>query len=156
MDIFKVKLSIEFCLGCVSNSWSAWMIIFVLLLCLKAISTYYKIPFWKTLGNQSLCNEAQMVFCYQNYSDLLWEKKNVLVIEKNFWIFEITRTIYSNSERSEQFLVRECFLIIKEYWEIITDSHPKGRVCFLSLSLTECWLLILSDLLRWPLYVSKI
>ena len=33
-------------------------------------------------------------------------KKNVLVIEKNF---EITRTIYSNSERSEQFLVTECF-----------------------------------------------
>ena len=25
-----------------------------------------------------------MVFCYQNCSDLLWEK-NVLVIEKNFW-----------------------------------------------------------------------
>ena len=47
-----------------------------------------------------------MVFCYQNCSDLLWEKKN-LVIEKN--IFEITRTIYSNSERSEQFLVTECF-----------------------------------------------
>ena len=25
-----------------------------------------------------------MVFCYQNYSDLLWEKI-VLVTEKNFW-----------------------------------------------------------------------
>ena len=25
-----------------------------------------------------------MVFCYQNCSDLLWEKK-ILVIEKNFW-----------------------------------------------------------------------
>ena len=59
-----------------------------------------------------------MVFCYQNCSDLLWEKK-VLVIEKNFEIrgwrpriyknFEITRTIYSNSERLEQFLVTECF-----------------------------------------------
>ena len=46
-----------------------------------------------------------MVFCYQNCSDLLWEKI-VLVIEKNFCkIFEITRTIYSSSERSEQFLV---------------------------------------------------
>ena len=60
-----------------------------------------------------------MVFCDQNCSDLLWEK-TVLVIEKNIWnsrlkgknckIFEITRTIYSNSERSEQFLVTECFL----------------------------------------------
>ena len=47
------------------------------------------------------------------------EKKNVLVTEKAFeirgWrprickIFEITWTIYSNSERSEQFLVTECF-----------------------------------------------
>ena len=52
----------------------------------------------------------KMVFCYQNCSDLLWEKI-VLVIKKNFWnckIFEITRTIYSNSESSEQFLVTEC------------------------------------------------
>ena len=57
-----------------------------------------------------------MVFCYQNCSELLWET-NVLVIKKNFWnsrprprickIFEITRTIYSNSERSEQFLVTD-------------------------------------------------
>ena len=53
----------------------------------------------------------------QNCSDLPWEKI-VLVIEKNFRssrlkaenkIFEITWTIYSNSERSEQYLVTECF-----------------------------------------------
>ena len=60
----------------------------------------------------------KMVFCYQNCSDLQWEKI-VLVIEKTFEIrgwrsrickkIEITRTIYSNSERSEQFLVTECF-----------------------------------------------
>ena len=59
-----------------------------------------------------------MVFCYQNCSDLLWGK-TVLSIEKNFeicgWrlrickLFEITRIIYSNSEKSEQFLVTECF-----------------------------------------------
>ena len=53
-----------------------------------------------------------MVFCNQNCSDLLWEKI-VLVIEKK--TFEIRGwrprvcKIYSNSERSEQFLVRECF-----------------------------------------------
>ena len=52
-----------------------------------------------------------MVFCYQNCSDLLWEKI-VLVIDKKkkknrdwrpriFKIFEVTRTIYSNSQRSE-------------------------------------------------------
>ena len=49
------------------------------------------------------------IFCFQNCSDLLWEK-NVLLIEKNtFEIqgwrprickhFEITETIHSNSER---------------------------------------------------------
>ena len=59
-----------------------------------------------------------MVFCYQTCSDLLWEKI-VLVIEKNFWnsrlkarifkFFEITRTIYLNSERSAQFLKQKAF-----------------------------------------------
>ena len=29
-------------------------------------------------------SEIEIVFCYQNCSDLLWEK-NVQVIEKNFW-----------------------------------------------------------------------
>ena len=58
-------------------------------------------------------------FCYQNCSDLLWEKNCSSDWEKTFenwdWRprickhFEITRTIYSNSERSEQFLVTECF-----------------------------------------------
>ena len=60
-----------------------------------------------------------LVFCYKNCSDLPWEK-NVLVIEKNFWnsrprickIFEIIRTIYSNSERSDNFLTfPACFSI---------------------------------------------
>ena len=63
--------------------------------------------------------KLEMVFCYQNCSDLLWEKKIVLVTEKTFWNwrlkakicknFEITWTIYSNSERCEQFLGTECF-----------------------------------------------
>ena len=60
-----------------------------------------------------------MVFCYQNCSDLLWEEIVLVIAKKTFEIqgwrprtcknFEITRTIYSNSERSEQFLVTECF-----------------------------------------------
>ena len=55
-----------------------------------------------------------LVFCFQNCSDLLWEKI-VLVIKKNFLRkllnfenegrepenFEITKTIYSNGKRSE-------------------------------------------------------
>ena len=47
--------------------------------------------------------EREMVFCYQNCSDLLWEK--IVPAIENLQNFEITRTIYSNSERSEQFLV---------------------------------------------------
>ena len=73
-------------------------------------------PVWM-IGKHIMITHG-MVFCYWNRSDLLWEKI-VLVVEKNFgiqdWrpiickIFEITRTIYSNSERPEQFLVKECF-----------------------------------------------
>ena len=80
-----------------------------------------------------------MVFCYQNCSDLLWEK-NVIVIEKSF---ETTRTIYSSSERSEQFLITECFFNLfrevsetiriqkgkKKYWDLETcrKSEKKTR-----------------------------
>ena len=76
------------------------------------------------LPNFNICKSFQtrenlnweMVFCYQNCSDLLREKI-VLVIKKKLWgwrpriwkFVEITRTIYSNSERSEQFMVIECF-----------------------------------------------
>ena len=54
-----------------------------------------------------------IVFCYQNCSDLLWEKI-VPVNKKNRCKFiENTRTIYSNSERPEQFLVTECFFNLR-------------------------------------------
>jgi hypothetical protein len=59
--------------------------------------------------------------------------KIVLVIEKTFEIrgrrprickhFEITRTIYSKSERSEQFLVTECFFNL-----FLEVSHIYSRV----------------------------
>ena len=60
-----------------------------------------------------------LVFCYQNCSDLLWEK-NVLVTEEKLLKFEAEGwefakflrslwTIYLNSERSEQILVTEYF-----------------------------------------------
>ena len=42
-----------------------------------------------------------MVFCYQNCSDLYCEKKLFLWLRK---IFDITITIYLNSDRSEQYL----------------------------------------------------
>jgi hypothetical protein len=61
-------------------------------------------------------------------------RNNVLVIKKTFEIrvwkpricknFEITRTIYSSSESSEEFLVAECFTIKikigKKYWDLET------------------------------------
>ena len=60
-----------------------------------------------------------MLFCFQNWSDLLWEKI-VLVTRKTFEIwgwrprickfFEMTRTTHSNSERSDQFLKQNAFL----------------------------------------------
>ena len=43
--------------------------------------------------------KTKMVFCYQNCSDLLWEK-NVLVIEKNFWNFEAGGQELANILRS--------------------------------------------------------
>ena len=72
----------------------------------------------------------EMVFCYQNCSDLLWEKNCSSDREKLFEIrgwrprickfFEITRTIYSNSERSEQFLEQKNFLTC--YWSLVLNN----------------------------------
>ena len=61
---------------------------------------------WKPCPSGSGLQVWTLIFCYQNCSDLLWVKI-VLVIKKNN--LQITRTIYSNSERSEQFLVTEWF-----------------------------------------------
>ena len=38
----------------------------------------------ETLYKYEAENQSKIVFCYQNCSDLLWEKID-LVIEKNFW-----------------------------------------------------------------------
>ena len=77
--------------------------------------SYYNTLFCRQRKNWklSLASTTEMVFCYQNCSDLLWEKI-VLVIEKKFEVrvwrprickhFEISRTICLNSERSENFL----------------------------------------------------
>ena len=65
-------------------------------------------------------SRVEMVFCYQNYSDLLWEKncssdwEKLFKFEAEGWefakIFEITRTSYSKSERTVQFLTQNAFL----------------------------------------------
>ena len=66
-----------------------------------------------------------MVFCYQNWSHLLWERV-VLLIEKKWRLrickfFEITRTIYSNSERSDQFLETDFFLTCS--WRFLRSNE---------------------------------
>ena len=72
-------------------------------------------------GHINLCNStccSRLVFCFQNWSYLLWQKKCFSDREKlwnsslkadNLQFFEITRTIYSNCKRSEQILAAECF-----------------------------------------------
>ena len=74
---------------------------------------------------------------------LFWPtvRKNCSSDRENFWnsrlkaripkIFEITRTIYSNSERSEQFLVKECsfnlFLEVSQIQKIRTIIIQIGK-----------------------------
>ena len=59
----------------------------------------------------------EMVFSFQNCSVLLWEKKSsdqekLLKFEVEGKIFEITRKIYSNNERSE-FFFRMLFQLVR-------------------------------------------
>ena len=62
------------------------------------------------LGCRNLQEQVSQKWYFVTKIVLTYCEKNVLVIQKNFEKnFEITRTIYSNSERSEQFLVTECF-----------------------------------------------
>ena len=74
------------------------------------ISTYLNVIFHWSM--QEVKCAKWMVFCYQNYSDSLWEEI-VLVIEKNIWnsrqkAENLQTTIHSNSVRS--FFETECFL----------------------------------------------
>ena len=52
--------------------------------------------FWPTV-RKNCSSDQEKLFEIQGWRPRIWK------------IFEITRTIYSNSERSEQFLVTECF-----------------------------------------------
>ena len=75
----------------------------------------------------------ERVFCFQNSSGLLLEKKNALVIGKNFCklsdfslnkfqnFFLITRTIYSNIEKSKIIYETHCFfkLVPRDFSDLI-------------------------------------
>ena len=86
---------------------------------------------------------GEMVFCYQNCSDLLWEKI-VLVIEKNFWnsglkadnflIFWDDLNNLFKIKGQKQFLVIECFfcffnllLAVSHIWWIRTIRIQIGN-----------------------------
>ena len=84
---------------------------------------YFWAPFFpaeSSCGTIFTCNlSSKMVFCYQNCSDLLWKKMfwwSSKYFEIRGWRlricknFEVTRTICSNSERSEQFFFTWRFL----------------------------------------------
>ena len=60
----------------------------------------------KLLDMRNLQEQVKKAFCYKK---LLWPFTVWINWSSDFKNFEITRTIYSNSERSEQFLVTECF-----------------------------------------------
>ena len=99
---------------------------FVILGCFSVIlSTAILFAFFQSISEKQRfnCNVCSFITKWYFVTKIVLtycEKKIVLAIEKNFWNsrlkaenlqnFEITTTIYSNSERSEQFLVTECFL----------------------------------------------
>ena len=90
-------------------------------------------------------------------------RKKILVIEKNFWnkrmkaknlqIFEVTRTIYSNSERSvPNFWNRMLFQLLLGYFSDLIQSHW----CHTMVDCAKFWinyqqLAFLSSYSRWQL-----
>ena len=76
-------------------------------------------PKIRIAGRANAIHNEAMVFCYLNCS--------IPTVRKKYSSFEITRTIYSNSERSKKFLVTECFfnwfLEVSHIGEHITDIY---------------------------------
>ena len=66
-------------------------------------------------------NWVEMVFCFKNCSDLLWEKngfdREIILKIRDLRLrtckhFEITRTIFWSSERPEQSMKQNNFLLV--------------------------------------------
>ena len=64
--------------------------------------------------------------CSSDREKLLKFKAEVREFAKKF---EITRTIYSNSERSEQVLVTGCFLTVPGCFSYLTNYWDLGETC---------------------------
>ena len=62
--------------------------------------------FWPTVRKNCCRDREKLLKLCRGWRQKIWK------------IFEITRTIYSNSERSEQFLVTECFYLFLEVSQI--------------------------------------
>ena len=55
------------------------------------------------------CGKTKQKWYFVTKIVLTYCEKELFQWSRKTWVFEITRTIYSYSERSEQFLVTECF-----------------------------------------------
>ena len=90
-------------------------------------STDWRIQRWAETKMKKNEKNYEMVFCYQNCSDLLWENSRPSAFQK---FFSITRKIYSNSERSEQFLLTECFFNL--FLEV-SHTYLKNKTIFIKI-----------------------
>ena len=127
--------------GIISQFRGSWPLGWILL---------HRWPLWPFARNWTSIEKIEPGSCWRSgfkveiFFKKIWYfvSKIDLVIEKKYlkfrgWkprickIFEITRTIFSNSERSEQFLVTECFfnlfLVVSQirtirinYWDLET------------------------------------
>ena len=122
------------------KSWLWWRVYGRCFLALDSNAVGYK-P-WCTL---------LMVFCYQNCSDLLWEKI-VLVIEKNFWNSRL------NAKNLQIYKLRQTF-----EWANVNPSNCLTRSNVVNILVTDAsgirigdWLNCTVQIhLRWCKYLGK-
>ena len=76
----------------------------------------------------------RLIICFGGYEKIIFKSKNGILLSKLFWptvrkngssdweklIFEIIRTIFPNSERSEQVFVTECFFNL--FWRFLISN----------------------------------
>ena len=94
---------------------------------------------------------TKIVLTYYEKKMFKWSRKTFEIWgwrPRIFKIFEITRTIYSNSERSEQFLVTECFLTCS--WSF-SDQIQTGK----SIGIQKVRKAFCYQKLFWPFTFSK-
>ena len=114
-----ILIHFEFCFPFFISRYFSIEISFICQLQINKIWILEKYPNKKEIQSISFDPSREMVFCYQNCSDLVWEKI-VLVIEKNFW----------NSRLKAEKL--------QNFWDHLNDLFKQWKVrteCFLNLFL---------------------